>query len=65
MTQEIVDAVFLLFVMDLTKKSSGFTMINWSLLFYKIEKYGLLHVESNIFHIPLLTQLRNFVFFIS
>lgn len=65
MAQKIVYAVFLLFVMDLTKRSSGFTMINCSLSLYKIKNYGLLHVESNAVHIPLLTKLRNFVFFIS
>lgn len=52
----------LLFLMDLTKRSSIFIMFNWSLSLYKIKKYIWLHVESNILHLPLLTQLRNLYF---
>lgn len=64
MAQEIVDAVFPMTSDGSDKRSSGVKVINWSLSLYKIKKYGWLHVESNIFHLPLLTHLRNFYFFI-
>lgn len=59
--QEILDAVFLLFLMDLTKRSSGFKMIN-HYHFSRLKKNGWLNVESNIFHLPLMTHLINLYF---